>query len=69
MELFSVDLFRTMDIQKELAKVNAEIYDLETSRQSRSHAGPTLALRSLYRKRDMLELKLLVAQSAGLETK
>ena len=53
---------RLREAKKELAKVLNELYEVESSRQSRSHAGPALALRSLYRKKDLLETEIKTVQ-------
>lgn len=60
-ELYS-EMERLYEAKKELAKVDEEMYDLESSRQSCSHAGPTLALRSLRRKKELLEIEIQTIQ-------
>lgn len=49
---------RIREVKKELASVLRELYELETSTQSRSHAGPALTMRSLRRKKDRLETEI-----------
>ncbi len=41
-------------LKREIRECIHEIHELESSSQSRSHAGPTLALRSLKRKYERL---------------
>ena len=43
---------------EKLREVCDEIYEIQTSTASRSHAGPTLALRSLKRQKEILEKKI-----------